>query len=295
MLDNLRVQLFRHLLKPIEGTAVRGMHDIPGLNIVYRGLVRYLIPGGIGTVEYDGFTLDIYRRGYPKMLIGNGGTYQPAETLSYKSLIKPGMTVLNIGAAIGYYTLIAARLVGSLGKVYAFEPYPEAYGLLLGNIKRAGFKNVIAVNKAVADFVGYTKLYLLDSNPLGNSLSKSREAINYIEVPTTTLNAYFGDEKIDVIRSVAEGSDIMVVRGMSNIIKNNPDIKLQIEVDPSSLEGLGYSLEEYVDTLLKDFDIRIIKHRSDTIEDYRDMKQIMDSLTYKHGGTQFVCTRRTLQ
>jgi len=288
----LRSWLFGFLLRPIEAQAVRGMHGIPGMNMVYRGLVRYLVPGGIGTVKYDGFVLDIYRRGYPKMLIGDGRKYTPAETLSFKSLIKEGMTVVTVGAAVGYYTLVAARLVGPKGKVYAFEPFPEAFGLLTKNVERSGYKNVIMVNEAVADYVGFTNLYLLDSNPLGNSLSQSRETVNYIEVPTTTLDAYFGNEKIDVIRSVAEGSDMMIVKGMRQVIKNNPNLVVQIEVDPSSLAGLGHTVREYVDALLENFNIRVIKHRSDTIEDYRDIRQIIDSLTYKYGGTQLVCTRK---
>lgn len=292
---NLRVKLFKFLLRPIEGEAVRGMMGIPGMNLMYRGLVRYLLPGDIGTVEYDGFTLDIYRRGYPRMLIGNGSSYFPAETLTFKEMIKSGMTVLSIGACVGYYALVAARLVGPEGKVYAFEPYPEAFGLLEKNVERSGYKNIVAINKAVTDSVGFAKLYLLDTNPLANSLSKTREAVKCIDVPTTTLDGFFGDEKIDVIRSVAEGADILIVRGMDKVIKNNPNLKMQVEVDPSSLEGLGYSLEEYMGTLLENFDVQVIMHRSDTVEPYRDREQISWGLTYKYGGTQLICTRKQVE
>ena len=293
-INDLRVKMFAYLLRPFETMAIRGMHDIPGMNIVYRGLVRYLVPGGIGTVKYDGFTLDIYRRGCPRMLIGDGSKYLPAEALSFKSLIEPGMTVLNIGAAVGYYTLIAARQTGPEGKVYAFEPFPETFNLLKKNIERSGYKNIVIINKAVTDAVGFAKLYLLDTNPQANSLSKSRESIKYIDVPTITLDSFFSDEKIDVIRSVAEGSEILILQGMRNVIKNNPNLIMQIEVDPSSLEGLGYSLEEYMDILLENFDIKVIKHKADTIETYKSIKQIRESLTYKYGGTQLVCTRKMI-
>ena len=295
IISDLRVKMFVSIIGPLGGRAIRGMGGFPGMNLMYRGLVRYLVPGDIGTVKYDGFVMDIYRRGYPRMLIGDGSKYSPAETNTFKSMIKPGMTVLHIGACEGYYVLASARLVGPEGKIYAFEPFPEAFGLMEKNVARSGFKNIVMINKAVANYTGTTKFYLSDTNPLANSLNKARADMKYIEVPTITLDEFLGDENVDFIRSCAEGSEILILKGMGNVIKNNPHLKMQVEVDPLALDGLGYTLEEYMNTLLENFDVHIIMHRSDTVELYRDMEQISNGLTFKYGGTQMVCISKRVK
>ena len=58
------------------------------------------------------------------------------------------MVVVDIGSNIGYYTLIAAKILGSSGKVYAFEPEPNNYELLLKNIEVNGYTNIVPVQKA---------------------------------------------------------------------------------------------------------------------------------------------------
>ena len=61
------------------------------------------------------------------------------------------MNVINIGANIGYFTLLAAREVGPDGKVFAFEPFPQTVELLKKNIDSNGYKNVQVISMAVSD------------------------------------------------------------------------------------------------------------------------------------------------
>ena len=69
-------------------------------------------------------------------------------TALVKRIVRNGDIVVDIGAHIGYYTLIFARLVGPKGKVFAFEPEPNNFNLLIKNIKINGYKNIIPVQKA---------------------------------------------------------------------------------------------------------------------------------------------------
>jgi len=92
------------------------------------------------------------------------GYFEPYETTLIESEIRPGDVVLDIGANIGYYTLIFARLVGERGRVYAFEPDPTNFRLLKKNVRANGYQNVIFVKKAVADSSGSMPLYLCPDN-----------------------------------------------------------------------------------------------------------------------------------
>ena len=73
-----------------------------------------------------------------------------ADYERYGAEIRPGWTVVDIGAGLGDFTLYASRKVGPAGQVRAFEPFPESYALLLENIKLNGALNIIALPYAVA-------------------------------------------------------------------------------------------------------------------------------------------------
>jgi FkbM family methyltransferase len=78
-------------------------------------------------------------------------TFEPFEVQLFKELIEPGMTVLDIGANIGHYTLLAATVVGSEGRVYALEPNPRAVKSLAANVKANRLSNVTVIRKLASD------------------------------------------------------------------------------------------------------------------------------------------------
>lgn len=92
------------------------------------------------------------------------GIYEPLETEVVGREVSAGDVVVDIGAHIGYYTLMLARIVGPCGKVYAFEPDPENFTLLQRNVKENGYRNVVLLQKAVSDRNGSATLYLSDDN-----------------------------------------------------------------------------------------------------------------------------------
>jgi precorrin-6B methylase 2 len=83
-----------------------------------------------------------------------GRAYEPMTTLAFHTLVQPGDRVVDVGAHVGYFTLLAARLCGPNGRVFAFEPHPDNFRLLERNIRENGAENVTAVRKAVADRAG---------------------------------------------------------------------------------------------------------------------------------------------
>jgi len=120
--------------------------------------------------------------------------YEEGTTLLFKRTLQPGWVVADVGAHVGYYTLLAAQIVGSEGRVFSFEPDPTNFSLLRRNIELNRLRNVVAVPKAVADRDMRLKLF---QDPQGNdrhSICLSSYACKHgtsIEVEAITLDEFF--------------------------------------------------------------------------------------------------------
>jgi len=172
------------------------------------------------------------------------GVYEPFETEFLKELLKENMTVVNIGANIGYYTLIAANRVGPNGKVYAFEPEPQNYKLLVRNIEENGYKNISPIQVAVSDKKGTLKLFLDKSNLGDHSLAEQNivEKNGSVEIETNSLDNFFEeynkDFKVDLIQMDVQGAEGLILDGAKKIIGSN-NLKIIMEFWPSGLNNVG--------------------------------------------------------
>ena len=176
------------------------------------------------------------------------GNYEAGATRLLESILVPGMVVVDVGAHIGYFSLLAARLVGAAGKVYAFEPAPANFRLLTKNVDLNGLRNIIAVNKAVSDRVGESILFL-QPGTLGHSLFPETlgKGETSIKVESITLDRFFADENwphVDLVKIDAEGAEPAVVNGMAELLKRNPSIKLVFEYIPMLLNRVGQDHQE---------------------------------------------------
>ena len=100
--------------------------------------------------------------------IVHSGVWEPVETAIMLRLLAPGMTVVDVGANLGYHAVIASRLVGPGGRVIAFEPEPRNHALLTANIKRNHCANVEVHRNAVSDEVGQSITLHLSADNLGD-------------------------------------------------------------------------------------------------------------------------------
>ena len=99
--------------------------------------------------------------------------YEKHVTQEMLRWLKPGVVLVDIGANIGYYTLLAATHLGDTGKIIAFEPSEESCDLLKMSIEKNGFKNVAIYAKAVADINGVVGFRMDDSNGIINKEAPS--------------------------------------------------------------------------------------------------------------------------
>lgn len=216
------------------------------------------------------------------------GRWEPFETEIFKSLIKPGMTVVDIGANIGYYTLLASHLVGEKGKVFAFEPFISSYELIKRSIAVNGIRNVIPICKAVINEIGVTQLHFGKYTPACNSINGKGESVT---IQCTTLDYELMWSKIDVIKMDIEGSEVKALAGMQVIIRNNPSLILITEVFPKELKEASSSFEEYITKLQRNFTIQVIEEKKHRLTNCETFAQVQNLMTGKL-LLNLVCTRK---
>jgi len=169
--------------------------------------------------------------------LSKNGTYEPMETACVKLLLKPGQTFVDIGAHIGYYTLLAAEIVGPKGRVFAFEPDPENFALLEANIKAAGVEEyVVAVNAAIGlNHGGKSELYLSRTNS-GDHRLFATPGRTHVEVPVLALDRYLSYGDVDFIKCDTQGYEWAVLAGARNLLQKCPaKIYMLVEFYPSGL------------------------------------------------------------
>jgi FkbM family methyltransferase len=196
--------------------------------------------------------------------------HEPYETELVSSIIEPGNVVLDIGANIGYYTLIFAKLVGQNGKVFAFEPEPTNFQLLEKNVSINGYSNVILEQKAVSNRNEKKKLYLDKENAGMHRIYKPQFTnLDFVEVDTVFLDDYFSNYRgeIDFIKMDIEGSEITALEGMQKILQRLNNIKLLVGFDSSAIREYGYKPEQYIDLLMSNgFRVYFVNSRTKNLE-----------------------------
>lgn len=180
------------------------------------------------------------------------GTHEPFETDIVKKEIRVGDTVLDIGANIGYFTLLFAKQVGPRGKVFAFEPDPTNYSILKKNIEMNGYNNVILIQKAVSDTNGKIRLYLSEDNKGDHRIYDSYDNRQFVEIDSIRLDDYFKDNPgVSFIKMDVQGAEGSALAGMQELLDKSKGVKLIMEFSPTGLRQFGSEPIGVVEKLIK--------------------------------------------
>ena len=167
----------------------------------------------------------------------------------FRELIRPGTVVVDVGANIGMYTLQAARKLGGRGKVHSFEPAPRTFRLLRDNVKVNGFleSGIIELHQlAVTDKAGTADLAVFSDNCGHNTLFFEGD-VQRVSVGTVSLDeALKTTPVVDVVKIDAEGAEPLILRGMSNIVNRNPQIRILLEFAPVHLRRAGVAPRDFL-------------------------------------------------
>lgn len=195
------------------------------------------------------------------------GLYESGTVTLIKKLLKEGMTFVDLGAHRGYYTLLASKLVGEKGRVFAFEPAPENFALLARNVK--GRRNVSLVQKAVSNKSGTAKFFLSPDDSVTHSLYKVGDNRQWVEVEVTNLDEFFKDKdsNIDFVKMDIEGAEMNALEGMTKTIRENKNLGIITEFRPRFLEIGRYSPVSFLERLAAyGFRLYLVNDERETIE-----------------------------
>ena len=177
------------------------------------------------------------------------GVWEPFESGLVLERLRPGAVFLDLGANIGYYTVLASRACGPAGSVIAFEPEPGNYELLERNIALNGLSNVTAVQAAASDRSGTTQLFLSDDNQGDHRLYRNDGRERSVDVPMVALDEWFANRspRLDVVKMDTQGFEAQIVRGMHGLIEaNRAHLHVIVEFWPFGLQGAGSDAESLI-------------------------------------------------
>lgn len=171
------------------------------------------------------------------------------------SRVREGGTILDVGAHIGYYTLLFAKRTGEHGRVYAFEPSTKTRARLLENISLNDFANITTVEAAASDAAGTATINLAGGSNTGStSLHFDSGAVGTERVETIIIDDYLerhGIDEIDLIKIDVEGHELHVLQGMRRTLNVPADKapELFVEVNENTLQSAGTPMQAIFDEL----------------------------------------------
>jgi FkbM family methyltransferase len=183
------------------------------------------------------------------------GSFERLETRIVRKALRPGMTFVDVGANVGYYTALAAHLVGPTGVVFAFEPSDYAHRRLTKMVETSGLKGVRIIKCGLADVAGERFLYgAVDEEPceLHTATMVPSDDPQRAMVRTETLDnvaEQLNIMHIDLMKIDVDGLEPLVLKGASNLIARGRISNILMECDENSFNAIGSSAFEIIDYL----------------------------------------------
>jgi FkbM family methyltransferase len=260
-------------LRPIFSLVVRACYGllnrnlrarigrIPGVFPFYRRLIKPLLfppptEEGLVLLKLPEFRMYFW----PDEISGDislGRVWEPSTTLVFRRVIRKGDTILDVGAHLGYFSLLASTICGDSGRVFAFEPHPQNYSLLKKNISLNGLTNITLVPKAVSNESG-TALLREARRSSGHTIKQLPAWLEPVGIPnqaefsveTVRLDEFFATHPVQprLVKIDIEGAEPDALEGMRHLLKSSPEIVLVVELNSDFLcietlarllEGLG--------------------------------------------------------
>lgn len=217
------------------------------------------------------------------------GVWEQWVTKIFLDVVQMEAKVIDIGANVGYYSLLAARAIGAQGTLWCFEANPQMVNILFANLEINGYLDrAQVIGKAVFKESAKLEFYIYNNHLGSSSLYSNKltaepfhDKTEKIVVDAVTLDEFFEPgTKIDLIKIDAEGAEPHILEGAQRIIFENPEIKIILEFIPLMLNITCGSAEIFFNKLVEmGFEIYRIEEDSTLRKasyEYLDRKQHSD-------------------
>lgn len=158
-----------------------------------------------------------------RWIVGSGshgywlGSYEYRKREVFERTVSPGMVVFDVGAHVGFYTLLASVLVGPRGQVVAFEPVQRNLGYLYRHLSLNKISNASVIEAAVSDVDGYAQFAVEADSSMGHLGQNGGQRVR-----TVVLDALAEDGRLpmpDCLKIDVEGAEVAVLRGALGILR----------------------------------------------------------------------------
>lgn len=203
--------------------------------------------------------------------------YEPHVTGAIKAVLKPGMCFVDIGANIGFFSMLAASVVGDAGKVFAFEPYQYNVKMLYHSVQVNGFSQINIFPFAVANKNGLFIYSNEASNGKIEAVSDMQMSFSSDLVYAVRLDDFLPSERLDIIKIDVEGAEYMALSGACNLLRKHRPVIFSEFSPPALMTTSNVSAEDYLQLLLVDatYGISIINTNNQIIACGRDTARVI--------------------
>ncbi|MFU8811665.1 MAG: FkbM family methyltransferase [Balneolaceae bacterium] len=190
------------------------------------------------------------------------GTFEPETAAIIRDILESGDTFIDVGANVGYFSMMASELVSETGKVVAFEPDAENFAALCHNTRH--MQQVFPVHKLLSENTNIQTLFLSTHSSChslvetDNFLSGQQSAKLSISFQDF-YNQYLAPEPIKLVKIDVEGAEIMVLNGMKNLLSEKKINALVLEFCPSFLLSAGHTPAQLASLLLDHYTVSILE------------------------------------
>jgi FkbM family methyltransferase len=221
----------------------------------FRGKARLLNligpRSGVNVTSVFGSTFDLDLSDFIQRQI-YFGTFEPHETRVVRNYLKPGMIFVDVGANVGYFTALAASIVGKAGRVISFEPSPYAFNRLRAMVEKSGLSQVSLVPAGLGDAPGELNIYLGIGSDNHSPTMIAHEGTTATVVAVKKLDDALGElgcDRIDFMKIDVEGFEPRVLAGATQLLREGRIRSILCEFNEHWLAQAGSSPAELRDLI----------------------------------------------
>lgn len=241
-------------LPPSAHAMLRSRVIVPAKKLASRGVIQQ--PGFVLARRLD--------HSIPFKLVREG-TYEPELDALFRAVLRPGDIVFDVGANVGFFTLLAAALVGSRGQVHAFEPNPGTFAALRHNVHLNIGDQVRLHSCACSDTPGKVHLYF--GQGVDSGLASLRQTSDLLKDTVVcraiTLDDYVTSQRVGKVRLLKmdiEGGELLALCGATGLLSgpNTPDV-IALELIASHAAAFGVTPDDITSFLAnKGYDLFLL-------------------------------------